>query len=857
MQEIVQFGIQGFPVGCVYALVAIGLVLTYKTSGVFNLAYGAQAFLSAAVFLSLRNDNDWPLWAAFLVSVVVIGPLVGLVLDRALFRYLRGASWMVKLVTSLGLLVAIPEAVKIWFGQGIRYSPPSVAPLVGIEADRIFRFGDYSISADRLVAVLATLAVVVLLGLVFRYTALGLQMRAVVESPRMVELAGVDSERVSMVAWMMSSLLAALSGVLVAPLLTNVDAATMTLLIVAAIAAAAFGRLTSIPLTLAGGVILGIGQRVIAGKLPSDSILAQGIRPSLPFVLLFLLLVFLPAIYRKREVRDPLAGVDPPAPAIAASYKDEQLRRMTRAAFPLFIAGFIALNLFVLSDLWVFRLTNGLVLAVIFLSITVFTGLSGQVSLGQAAFAGCGAAVTGQLATQTGMPVWIAMLVGAAVAGVIGGLLAIPALRLGGIFLALATLAFALMAETIVFPLDGTERILGFNPNVLGGQLGVNVPRPAGLGTDQRFFLFVFGIFGIVATLVILVRNGTTGRFLAAMRGSETAAASIGVNATRQRIIVFAFSAAIAGLGGALLAMFQGRSGSEDWPTLIGIVWVVLVLTLGVRTIDGAVNAGMSFVLVQYLIDDLLHLPAALFFILFGFGAITYARHPEGVVDFQTRRNIEDQVIGRQLKERAARLRGEGRLPSQWLPTSWAVVPMMPLLLVPLVGYYLGSQPALLAVLIALPVLYSFWWIYRSYADLRAQRRRGVTGPMGLLLDLPGKVVTFFLLPVQIERMANEDGRESPITWRAGRAPFGFALAGVFLYYRSTTDNAPETLGLLVIGLAGIIVFLRWVAQVQRALDQSWLDLADPPPAGDEDEPAGAEGAAIAPPALAAPAGGS
>ena len=871
MEEILQFGIEGFPVGCVYALVAVGLVLTYKTSGVFNLAFGAQAFLSAAVFLELRNDSDWPLWAAFLVAVVVVGPLVGLILDRALFRFMRTASWMVKLATSLGLLVAIPPTVQIWFGKGTRYSPPSVAPLLGIDAGRVFRFGDYNISADRLVAVIATLAVVLALALLFRYTALGLQMRAVVESPRMVELAGVDSERVSMSAWMLSSLLAALSGVLVAPLLTNVEAASMTLLIVAAIAAAAFGKLTSIPLTLVGGLVLGIGQRVIAGKLPPNSILAQGIRPALPFLLLFLLLIFLPALYKRRDVGDPLAGVDPPAPAMAASYKDEQLRRFTRMIFPVFILGFILLNLFVLSDLWVFRLTNGLVLAVIFLSITAFTGLSGQVSLGTAAFAGFGAAITGQLASQSDVPSWIGMLIGAAVAAVIGALLAIPALRLGGIFLALATLAFGLMAESIIFPLDGSEDVLGFrvpifgltefrlpefHPNVFGGQLGVDVPRPEGLGTDQRFFLFVFGVFSVVAILVILVRNGATGRFLAAMRGSETAAASIGINATRQRITVFAFSAAIAGVGGSLLGMLNERSSSADWYTLLGIFWVVLVLNLGVRTVDGAVNAGMAFVLVSYLIEDLLHMPESIFFILFGLGAITYARHPEGVVEFQTRKSIDAQVRGRRSNQRADRLRNEGRLPSQWRRVSTVVGPMMPLLLVPVVGYYFGAQPLLFAVLIALPLLYSFWWVYCCYRDVHAHRGRGIAGPIGLLIDLAGRLVTFVLLPMQIAAMADEDGRDRPIGWQVGRAPIGFALFGLFLLHRSDTAKAPEELGLLVISLVGIVVFLRWVGEVQAALNQSWLDIADPESAGDQTDDEASETVA-APAALAAPAGGS
>jgi hypothetical protein len=384
----------------------------------------------------------------------------------------------------------------------------------------------------------------------------------------------------------------------------------------------------------------------------------------------------------------------------------------------------------------------------------------------------------------------------------------------------------------------------------------VEVPRPQGLGTDQAFFLFVFGVFAVVAILVILVRNGTTGRFLAAMRGSETAAASIGINATRQRVIVFAFSAAIAGVGGSMLGMLNGSSTYQDWPALTGVVWVVLVLTLGVRTVDGAVNAAMSFVFVQYLLDDLLHLPASWFFILFGLGALTFARHPEGIVDFQTRRSIEAQVRGRQANEQAARLRQEGRLPAQWFPVRAVVVPMMPLLLVPVINYYFDWQPVLFAVLIGGPLLYSFWWVYRSYRDVQRHRGRGVPAPLGLVLDVVGKVITFFLLPVEIERMASEDGRETPITWRVGRAPFGFVLAGLFLWSRTDTAKAPEELGVLVVALAGIVVFLRWVAEVQAALNRSWLDQADPAAAREGIEE-GAPELAAAPAALTAPAGGS
>jgi branched-subunit amino acid ABC-type transport system permease component len=856
----VQFIIEGFPVGCVYALVAVGLVLTYKTSGVFNLAFGAQAYASAAVFYDLSTKKGWPLLAAFAVAVFVVGPLIGLLLDRLLFRYMRTASWMVKLASSLGLLVAIPAIVDVFYGSGPKFSPRNLGPLFGFDSTYVWRFSEYNVPIDKLVTVAFTIVIVVALGLMFRYTALGLQMRAVVESPRMVELAGVDSERVSMTAWILSSFLAGLAGVLLAPLFNSVIAGNYTILIVAAAAAAAFGRLTSIPLTLVGGLLLGIGQRVISGYLPLDSVFAEGIRPALPFLLLFLLLIFLPALYKKRDVGDPLQGVDPPPPAVAAEYKDEQLRKVTKITFPIFIAGFIFLNLFVLSDLWVFRLTSGLVLAIIFMSITVFTGLSGQVSLGQAAFAGIGAALTGQLASQAGLNVVVAMLIGAVVAGIVGGLLAIPALRLGGIFLAIATLAFALAVQSIVFPLDGRDEIFGFHPNVFGGSIGVDVPRPGGLADDQAFFLFVFAIFGIVATLVILVRNGATGRFLAAMRGSETAAASIGINATKSRIIVFAFSAAVAGLGGGLYGMLNRGTSAADWLALLGVAWVVLVLTLGVRTIDGAVNAGMTFVISGWLLTEALNLPFEIFYILFGYGAITYARHPEGIVDFQTRRSIEGQVRARKINARAKELLAQGASLPGFRATITVIAPLLLVLAFPVYDYYFGwSLPAFI-ILVGPPVVWVLWWAVRVGADLWAHsgapRWKGplalaigavvgaigaVTGfgiedePLGLstgravFVGVVGGlfVVAVFLLPLALTRRAVADGRDSPMTWHASRAPAGFAIVGAYIWYRTTLPTPPTELGLLFVSLAALIVVLQWVSSAQSALNEYALPLEE------------------------------
>src|SRR6478736_9168068 len=113
MSELLEYAVRGIPIGCVFALLAVGLVLTYKTSGVFNLAFAAQAYASAAVFYTVRKEHEWPLLWAAILAIVIVGPAIGLLLERLLFRYLRGAGAMAKLVTSLGLLIAIPEIVKL------------------------------------------------------------------------------------------------------------------------------------------------------------------------------------------------------------------------------------------------------------------------------------------------------------------------------------------------------------------------------------------------------------------------------------------------------------------------------------------------------------------------------------------------------------------------------------------------------------------------------------------------------------------------------------------------------------------------------------------------------------------------
>ena len=668
MSEFLGAILLGLSFGSVYALLSVGLVLTYSTTGIFNLAFGPVAFFVAAVYYDTHVTHHWPMYIALLFAVGVVAPLVGLLFDRLLFRFLRTASDTAKLVSVLGLFVALPQMVFLWFGANTKDNAIGIVPNGSHTFSPIH---NVFLSRDDLAIAITGLVVFAGLTVLLQRTALGLRMRAVVESPRLTELAGVNSDRVSMSSWMLSSLIAGIAGVLLTPVFAGqVGYTEYEALVIAAIAAAVLGGLNSIPLAYAGGLLLGVGQQLLFQYLPTNNILASALKPALPFVVAFAVLVLSPVIARRRSTSDPLAGVDPPPPAPAHADRSAGLTRMTRV----FGVGFFVVVGYYLffhaNSSWIDLTERAALLSIIFLSITVITGFAGQISLCQATFATVGACATAQLSAQLGFPVLGAVVIGSVIAAVVGALLAIPMMRLGGIFLSLATLAFAFFFDQVILQLGwvgaGTQILL--------------VPRPV-MGPidfskgDKAYLVLTLIILALVSLVVIWVRSGTTGRALDAMRGSEVAAASIGINRRRTRIVAFALSAAIAGLGGGLLVSFVHLGTSQNidgyFVPELGLAWIVLVVTLGARTVEGAINAAVGFVFFQavvlptwipWLVDHvqpwyhLTSLPAGLQPILFGLGALTYAKHPEGILEFQKRRSYE------RLQGLIDRFKGQGKV---------------------------------------------------------------------------------------------------------------------------------------------------------------------------------------------------
>lgn len=646
-EDILRAVLQGTPPGAVFALVALGFVLTYKTSGVFNLAFGAQAYVSAGMYFKARVEWEWPIIWSFILAVVVLAPLIGLLLERFIFRPLRTASAVAKLVVAVGLTVALPALFELLskFQAVAGRTPVGIMPR-GAEV-YYDPLGIYPWSRDELAQLIIAFTALVLIMTFFRYFAAGLAMRAVVESPRMTELAGINADRVSAMAWALSSFFAGLAGVLIAPRFNTLAAPDFFNIMVVAVAAAALGQLVSLRGAVFGGVGLGILIALFNTYIPrwSDTVtwlrpVQENLTPSLPFVVLFGVIVLWPATRRPREAGDPLASVDPPPLSLAAVTRPKSLTIATRlfGGLVLVIGGFFV---FAKADVsWLFLVTQAVIMSTIFLSITVMTGLGGQISLCQGTFAAIGGFTVYQFADRWGTSVLLAAFIGAAIAAVVGVLIALPVLRLGGVWLAIATLAFAFFFDSVMVKLSFVG---GGETSLLQG---TRVPRPSFAGIDfnnnKSFLVLVVVIFVIVSLLVIQLREGTVGRTLRALRGSELAAASIGISAGRARITAFALSAGIAGLGGALLSIQQKNVGyGINFSPSAGLFWLVVVVTLSARTVEGAVFAGATMGLFERVIlRNIFHLSGKWRFVLFGLTAVQFARHPDGILEHGKRRSL-------------------------------------------------------------------------------------------------------------------------------------------------------------------------------------------------------------------------
>jgi branched-chain amino acid transport system permease protein len=588
VRELLQFTLFGLILGCVYAIAAMGLVLTYTVTGVFNFAHGAVGMMAAFVYYQLQAKEGVPTPLALLLVVGVFAPLAGLVAERLLRRF-QGTDYATSLVVTIALTVGLLGLAQKVFPDDVARNMP-------------YLFGNHKLTVasvpityDRIAQLV--IAVVVALGLreLLFGTGLGARMRAVVDDPELARLNGVRSVMVARCSWMIGFSLAALGGVLFAAG-TNVNAIVLTLLVLNAYGAAMIGRLTSLPMTFVGALLLGLITELtkVSWLWPDGGLFAR-ISLAIPGLFLVVAVLLVPSI---RLSAGRTIGRDQP---------DVPSLRTTLVAGVLVVAGVVVLVEVGPAGLPAY-VAQALVIGLIALSLVTVTGLSGQISLTQYLFLGLGGFIT---AKTFGGDTVLGMLLGGLVAAGVGVIAALPSVRLRGLHLALSTFGVAL---------------LGLNGVLLGR------PHVLGLSThgDKAFAVWCAVVFVLFAVLVGIVRRSWFGRQLTAIRDSELAAATLGLRVRTAKVLIFALSAFIAGCAGALFGGLNNTIDGTQFEPVNSLVIVLFAFVGGITTVSGAALAGTLFALLTYAQVTFPEL-SGIVFLAIGAAAISLGRQPDGI----------------------------------------------------------------------------------------------------------------------------------------------------------------------------------------------------------------------------------
>lgn len=522
MDLIFPFIVTGIVAGSIYGLAASGLVLTYKTTGIFNFAQGAIAAAAAYLFYFLTVELQLPWVPALIISVPVLGTALG-VLFEILARSLAPQSVAMKVVGTIGVVLIVQGVTRTLFGPD-----PLRVPQFLPNGMQTFRLVNVNVSVAQVTVTAVAVVLVVLLYLLFKFTKLGVAMRAVVDDPDLVGLHGTSARTVRRISWIIGINVAALSGVLLAPIV-GIDVIVLTYLAVASFGAAAVGSFSSIPLAFVGGIGLGILSDVSKAFILQIPALS-GLPASVPFIVLFVVLVVTP----KRRLTLPPAALRRPPVQWRGPWRLKLLGGIVT------LGALIALPF--LDSIRIPFFTVGIAQGIMLLALGLLVRTSGQISLASAAFAGIGAVVFSQLAVGAGLPWIVAVLLAALIVMPIGALIALPAVRLSTLFLALATLGFGLLVEQLFYPTD-----LGFTQLTQGRSM----PRPPGFESDLSFYFVALAFFVVVAAIMLVIHSTRLGRVLQGMSASPTAVSVMGLNTYVTRLLVFcvyAFFAAIAGI---------------------------------------------------------------------------------------------------------------------------------------------------------------------------------------------------------------------------------------------------------------------------------------------------------------------
>ncbi len=562
--------------GLSYGIFAIGLVLIYKSGRFVNFAHGNLGALAAVLLAKLVIDVGFPYWVAFAIVVAGAGA-VGAMIELTIVRRLFEAPRLVLVVAT----IALSQLFLYLAFQGWARADQQALVLQGypVPFEASVRVGNVVLRAPHLAILVVIPLVMVGLAAFFRFTAYGQAIRAASENPDAARLAGISVRRMSTLVWVLAGVVAAVTLILLAPTRSVVEIGALgPSMLVRALGAALIGRMVNLPVAFVAGVAIGVIESVTFATFTEGGITD----------LVIFLVVMGALLWRARElsqsVRDPHAGAvfgadERPLPAdVVAS---PGVRRLRAGAVVAVLGLAVALPVLPILDLntssTTFDLTRMLGFALVGLSLTVLTGWAGQVSLGQYALVGVGAFAAARWVDWLPLPLLlvVAAVFGAAVAIAVG----LPAVRIQGLFLAVSTLAFAVVASGWAFQ----------QPALVGDPSNVFMPRPDWLASERAVYWFALALLAAAVIGVRNLRRSGPGRLLIAVRDNDKAAQSAGISVTGTRLLAFALSGAMAGVAGVVFALARQNFTATQFDPATSLQVLLMVIIGGLGSISGAI----------------------------------------------------------------------------------------------------------------------------------------------------------------------------------------------------------------------------------------------------------------------------
>lgn len=673
----------GIASGALVSAIALSVVMTFKGSGVVNFAAGAIGMYVSYVFMDLRTKGDffipplpnplaliegiahksgadgldlpsWPTkvslggpWSFYpaLFFSLLVAAVLGLIFHFGVYRPLRHAPALAKVVASVGLLVVL-QAIVIDRFTTTPYSLAPKLPKTGVRLPR-----NVTVPEDQLISVGVVLALTVILWALFKYTRFGIASRANAENEKSIVLLGHAPNRLAAASWVLSSVLVGFIGILVSTVNTSVDPNTIVLLVVPAVAAALLGGFTSFGITVAAGIAISMGEGLVQNwSLQSwfphiDNSPLPGIEQAVPFVVIVVVLIARGTAIPTRATASALKMPFAPKPNSARIISLKSL---------VVLAVAIAVLLTV-SPPWRLGVTTTAVSAVLAMSLVVVTGFVGQISLAQLTLAGVAGFALSKFTVNHGMPFPLGPLAAILFATAVGVIVSVLSIRVRGVDLAIVTLAIAVAAEVIVFN----------NPKLAGSSFGATVPPPklgpahfgpsaptawslVGYKGDGKIPNPWFGVFCVIvallmAALVLNFRRSRSGRISLAVRSNERATASSGVSVTRVKLVAFTVGSFLAGTGGVLAGYSDGAVSTATFGSFASLTLVVYAYLGGISSVGGALCTGViaGGGLAAVATTQWFHIDSSYLLLLGGVGLVlTVVFNPEGIAG-EARRSLE------------------------------------------------------------------------------------------------------------------------------------------------------------------------------------------------------------------------